>query len=245
MLPDVLIVGAQKAGTKATASNLSLHSDIIFGDEFHFFDRHWENGVDWYKKRIFDIKSKKPQATFIGERTPAYICFEKHFVRIKETIPEVKMIVLLRNPTKRAISQNNMYWKRVCRDNGKVDENGVPNELCDPVDFHRRFEWSLKNLSPWIWRGNYHKQLIDGYKHFPKEQFHIGVTEKIISDTDGEYNKMFRFIGIEPKRFEYKANPTQQLLFPLPKTLDMLDEYYRPHNERLFDLLGYEIPEWQ
>ena len=49
-LPDVIIVGVKKCGTRALLEYLRAHPDVRApGPEVHFFDRHYDRGLDWYR----------------------------------------------------------------------------------------------------------------------------------------------------------------------------------------------------
>ena len=49
-LPDVIIIGAKKSGTRALLEFLRLHPSVrAAGPELHFFDRNYQKGIEWYK----------------------------------------------------------------------------------------------------------------------------------------------------------------------------------------------------
>ena len=49
-LPQALIIGVKKGGTRALLEFLRVHPDIRApGPESHFFDRHYNRGLDWYR----------------------------------------------------------------------------------------------------------------------------------------------------------------------------------------------------
>ncbi|CDQ68302.1 unnamed protein product [Oncorhynchus mykiss] len=49
-LPQALIIGVKKGGTRALLEFLRLHPDIrALGSEPHFFDRHYARGLHWYR----------------------------------------------------------------------------------------------------------------------------------------------------------------------------------------------------
>ena len=49
-LPDVIIIGVKKCGTRALLEFLRAHDDVRApGPEVHFFDRHYDKGLDWYR----------------------------------------------------------------------------------------------------------------------------------------------------------------------------------------------------
>lgn len=67
--------------------------------EIHFFDSNYEKGIGWYEK-IFRGRREKA----IGEATPAYLYRERVTQLIKKYIPDVKLIVVVRDPVDRAYS---------------------------------------------------------------------------------------------------------------------------------------------
>ncbi|GFU03331.1 heparan sulfate glucosamine 3-O-sulfotransferase 4 [Trichonephila clavipes] len=49
-LPGAIIIGVKKGGTRALLEMLRLHPDVVApGPEIHFFDRHYEKGLPWYR----------------------------------------------------------------------------------------------------------------------------------------------------------------------------------------------------
>lgn len=49
-LPDVIVIGAKKSGTRAILEFLKIHPDVrAAGRETHFFDRFYDRGLDWYR----------------------------------------------------------------------------------------------------------------------------------------------------------------------------------------------------
>ena len=49
-LPEAIIIGVKKAGTRALLEFLRIHPDVRApGPEPHFFDRNYDLGYDWYR----------------------------------------------------------------------------------------------------------------------------------------------------------------------------------------------------
>lgn len=49
-LPNALIVGVKKGGTRAVLEFIRIHPDVrALGTEPHFFDRNYDRGLDWYR----------------------------------------------------------------------------------------------------------------------------------------------------------------------------------------------------
>ena len=56
----------------------------------HFFDRHFDRGVDWYKRQF----NTGPHDTQYGEATPDYLYDPEARDRMAATLPEAKLIVI-------------------------------------------------------------------------------------------------------------------------------------------------------
>ncbi|KAJ8386204.1 hypothetical protein AAFF_G00176280 [Aldrovandia affinis] len=51
-LPQAIIIGVKKGGTRALLEALRVHPDVrAVGNEPHFFDRHYDKGLDWYRSQ--------------------------------------------------------------------------------------------------------------------------------------------------------------------------------------------------
>uniref|UniRef100_A0A0L8IGT5 Sulfotransferase domain-containing protein n=1 Tax=Octopus bimaculoides TaxID=37653 RepID=A0A0L8IGT5_OCTBM len=65
-MPQALIIGVKKGGTRAVLEFLRLHPDVRApGPEPHFFDRHYHNGLEWYRRHAGKIVST-PDKMFSG-----------------------------------------------------------------------------------------------------------------------------------------------------------------------------------
>ena len=111
--PDFLVIGAQKAGTTSLFSLLSKHPNTYLppGKEVRFFssDLLYAKGAEWYFRENF--RAAKP-TDVTGEVSPQYMCHDKVPGRIKELLPNIKFIVILRHPLKRAFSHYQMSVRR-------------------------------------------------------------------------------------------------------------------------------------
>lgn len=123
-LPDFIIGGAPKCGTTSLHFILGQHPDIgIPDDEINYFDaddpilhpdfffmergrlRWYEPSAqrDWYAGRFAPFADKR----FIGEDSTVYLFSETAPWRVRETLPDAKVVFMLRDPVRRAYSQ---YW---------------------------------------------------------------------------------------------------------------------------------------
>ena len=109
-LPTFIIAGVQKGGTTALSAFLSNHSQVSFAakKEVHFFDRK-SNANKKIESYLNSFQTwNYTQSIFppvVGESTPFYIASRFACKRIAQEIPNVKIIILLRNPVARAYSE--------------------------------------------------------------------------------------------------------------------------------------------
>lgn len=102
--PDFIVAGASKSGTSSIYFYLSRHPQILLSHtkEIDFYWQNYKRGIDWYLAHFPTITDRNDFIT--GEATPNYLRFPKVAQRIKDTFPQTKIIILLRNPADRAIS---------------------------------------------------------------------------------------------------------------------------------------------
>ena len=102
-LPGFLGIGTQKGGTTYLHGLLQQHPQVFLAHqkELHYFSLHQGQGLEWYANHF--SKAKADQRC--GEITPYYLFHPLAAERIHTAIPEVKLIVLLRDPVERALSQ--------------------------------------------------------------------------------------------------------------------------------------------
>lgn len=133
LLPNFIIIGAQKGGTSSMFSYLKQHPQLQLPDikEIHFFDNNYQKGSTWYKSHfpLIIVKNK-----LTGEASPYYL-FHPHVPqRVIQLCPKVKLIVMLRNPADRAYSHYMMQNKR------KIDPLPTFEEAIDAEESRLRDE---------------------------------------------------------------------------------------------------------
>jgi hypothetical protein len=112
--PTFLGIGAPRAGTTWLNTLLPSHPDVYtptLRDEINFFDRYYERGLGWYET-LFPPAEHAGRYQAIGEISPQYLECDECPERIFTTLPESKLIVMLRHPVNRAYSQYGFYVQR-------------------------------------------------------------------------------------------------------------------------------------
>ncbi len=194
MLPNLIVIGAQKCGTSALNYYLSLHPEVSMSrpKELNFFieERNWPRGIDWYKGH-FDA-----EARVRGEASPNYTAFPQHQgvpERMHSVVPDARLIYMIRDPLERIGAHwVHNYAKR--REKGTLAET-----LTHP------------NTS-YVTRSMYAMQLERFLVHYPKERVLVFQQSELRLKRMETLRRIFEFIGVDPDfrhpRFEQERHQT-------------------------------------
>lgn len=191
---DFILAGAQKSGTTALHYFLEKHPRITMGDqeEMHFFDDD-----DLFSATVdYDLLHRhfRPVArsTIAGECSPSYLYWKPAAERIWNYNPQVKLLVLLRNPVERAFAHWNMQ-----RFKGR--------EPLDFLDAVKEEKSRIAGAPPrearrfaYVDRGFYVQHLERFFRFFSREQMMIIKFEKFRQEQRETLDSIFSFLGVKP-----------------------------------------------
>jgi len=251
VLPDFLIIGAARSGTTSLYEYLTQHPSVIpgVGKEVYFFDKEFGKGINWYKsffptkisKSRLENKLKKNCIT--GEATPRYLHYPHTPKRVFDIIPNVKLIVLLRNPIDRAYSHYQMEVgsgkeELSFEDAIEQEENRIVNDM-KKMEKNENFYSVNFYRKSYLTRGIYVDQLKRWFEYFPREQFLILKSEDLYSNPSEVYQQVLDFLDLS--KFElnsFKAHRMRKYSAVSDETRKKLADYFKPYNEQLYQLLG-------
>lgn len=258
LMPDFIIIGAMRGGTTSLYRYLTDHPQIgsAYMKEVHFFDVYYHKGLSWYRSQ-FPSSVQKYYAervqkhTFVtGEASPYYLFHPHAPQRIAKTLPQVKLVVLLRNPVSRAYSH---YYHEVAGGHETLsfeeaidrEEERIGKEVEKLAGNGRYVSFNHRHFS-YLSRGIYVDQLKVWMELFPKEQFLILKSEDFYADPAAGLKQVLQFInvpdvGIKDLKEEYEQLNTTKPPKMEPTTRKRLMEYFEPHNTRLYDYLGVDF----
>jgi hypothetical protein len=176
--PDFIGIGAQKAGTSWIHACLYEHPQIYMPPEkeLHFFSRHYSKGFAWYEEHF----AKCPEGRLAGEFSPTYLYDPEAPQRMHAHLPDVKLIVCLRDPVERAVSAYRYAIKM-----GTIP----PSVTFDEV---------VRTRPAYVEHGFYHAQLTRYLKFFDKAQLLITIYEEISEDPARFIRDVYHFLGVDP-----------------------------------------------
>lgn len=180
---DFLVVGAMKSGTTSLHKYLSTNPELFLPKkkEVNFFakDEEFSKGLAYYEEYFSDNMSK-----VCGEVSPLYMMIEASPERIFNAYPEMKIIMVLRDPIKRALSHHNMMRKR---DEEKTEWSEWVGQLESGIE---------GGSSTYISCGLYGASLQKFMRYFDRESIHIIFMEELESDPVGTMQKISNFLGV-------------------------------------------------
>lgn len=241
---DFLICGAQKGGTSALDVYLREHPDICMANkkEVHYFDNdeYFSTGKPDYSMYHAAFSPEKKHK-ILGESTPIYMYWKDSPKRIWEYNPNMKLIVLLRNPIERAYSHWNMERSLNADNLSFWDAIKNEKERCDMAltEQHRVYSY--------IDRGLYLEQLRRLWAYFPKDRTLILKSEDLKENPDEILNCICEFLGVSQfkniKAKNVHARPYVSRISE--KEIDYLRSIYTPGIKQLEVELNWDCSNWQ
>lgn len=243
-LVNFVVAGVQKGGTRALRHFLEQHPEIGLSrpdiPETHFFDRRIlrvKPGSYQAYHQLYDPDALACKA--VGDITPIYVFDPDIHPRIHAYNPDMKIIVLLRDPVARAYSQWAMEYQR------DTESRPFLKALLH--------EWKLSRSQPrhpvhsYVQRGFYARQLERLFDCFPRENCLILRSEELKEQHGDTLVRVCRFLGVDeahvppPERVH-----TRRYDAPIPKALAfVLRRIFASDIRRLERLMGWDCSHWR
>lgn len=252
--PDFIVVGAQRSGTTSLFRALMSHpqaSRPTAHKGVNYFDLNYFRGWNWYLAHFPLARLRWPRAQLadepkVFEASGYYLYHPFAIERMARDLPDVKIVVMLRDPVERAYSA---YQHELARG---FEWESFPTaldleeaRLVGEIDRMRRdpsYESFSHRHHSYLHRGHYAEQLERAFSFFPRHQVHVMVSEDFFANPADEFASLSDFLGLGPAtnaHFErYNAQPRSALD---PATRERLRAYYAPHDERLVEELGRQL----
>ncbi|KAM4828989.1 heparan sulfate glucosamine 3-O-sulfotransferase 4 isoform 1-T1 [Thomomys bottae] len=254
-LPQALIIGVKKGGTRALLEAIRVHPDVrAVGVEPHFFDRNYEKGLEWYR----NVMPKTVEGQLTMEKTPSYFVTSEAPKRIHSMAKDIKLIVVVRNPVTRAISD---YTQTLSKkpEIPTFEVLAFKNRTLGLIDA----SWSAIRI------GIYALHLENWLQYFPLSQILFVSGERLIVDPAGEMAKVQDFLGLKRVVTEKHFYFNKTKGFPClkkpedssaprclgkskgrthpridPDVIHRLKKFYKPFNRMFYQMTGQDF-QWE
>jgi hypothetical protein len=191
---DFMIIGAQKCGTTSLAEQLASHPDVDFcaEKEPEYFSKVKDPFNQSTLNEYHALYQGEPN-NMRGEASTSYF-FTNEYPETPERLfkynPDLKLILLLRDPVSRVVSH--LYHR--------MRKGLVPNG---------DMALALETSNDYIERSLYAKQLNHYLKVFPKEQIHIMIFEDYVPNQAGHLVDVMNFLGLDPLTLPDSSSSTE------------------------------------
>ena len=254
--PTFLIIGAQRCGTTSMFKTLAQHPDVarpFLRKGIHYFDKNYERTFDWYRGH-FPLKAaararRRGRAPHTGESSPYYM-FHPHAVdRIAEDLPNVRLLMLVRDPVERAYSAHAHEYARgfetlgfeeaIAAEPGRID--GIEQQMrADPTLDSAAFQHNA-----YAARGRYIEQIERITDIVGHDRLHVVDSGDFFSDPAQTFWEVEAFLGLRHSAdlvFE-QHNARRRSSMPTSVRAE-LDDHFKPWDEALATWWG-RTPSWR
>ena len=262
--PKLLIIGAQKSGTTTLFDLLEAAPEFCGADvkEVGFFihDMFYRKGESWYLRKFKNCG----KTTINFEATPEYLYYPDVPRKIYSFDKAIKFIVVMRDPSARCYSAWNMfrnfnkhspreiYEKFAQYANPPIREaaksllfaENFPTFERAVADDIERYKIKSNDLEPsFVRRGIYCEQIENYLQTFSLSDF-LFLEQRELSRPSFVLNKIADFLGVEINEALVKGPVLSNSGIygkneeNIEDVMSMLKEFYRPHNEKLFNKIG-------
>jgi hypothetical protein len=254
MTDRFFVVGAQRCGTTYLHSLLDEHPDIVMAKpaipepKFFFDDDLFARGLDWYNEHFFPDEG---DSRLRGEKSVGYLESDVAAERLAASYPDSRIVVSLRNPIDRAVSN---YWFTV--DNHLEDlpiEEALMRESAGRVE--RDGEWFVARgrriaANPYLYRrrGVYVEDLPRWTRLFGRDRMHIMVFEDTIG-SERAITDLYEFLGVDsavrPETLKTVVHASSGRGSIDEDLRQSLADYFEPHNRRLSEEFSLDLSAWE
>lgn len=205
------VLGSAKCGSTSPCSHLDQYSDICFSEpkEPVFFEAEYERGLDYYHRRYFEPWSGEP---IVAERRTHNLMLPFVPERIRVSLLDAKLVVILRDPVYRAYSH---WWHRysrrlesdelrtACRANLACIRAGITYAgECGTAEWPDNLRLDQKNAASrsvvYLWLRHYAEQIERYLASFPRERLEILFFEDLEFDPAAVARRVWTFLGLDP-----------------------------------------------
>lgn len=255
MGPDFLIVGAQRCGTTSLFKTLMQHPDVaapFLRKGIHYFDKSYERGLNWYRGH-FPLSAssrlrRRGRQPITGESSPYYMFHPLAPARIAADLPEVRVLVLLRDPVERAYSAHAHELAR--------GFETLPFEQALEAEPDRvRGERARMLAEPgyasdhwqhhaYVTRGEYVDQLLTLEAALGRQRVLVLDSGDFFAEPAPVFAQVAEFLGLASSDRIVFAQHNARTRSPLPVVVRRrLEQHFLPYDERLTTWWG--TPSWR
>lgn len=258
MLPGFLIVGAQRCGTTTMYRALSEHPAVlkaVLHKGVHYFDLNYGQPLSWYRAHFPLLPRARAVQRSLGvipttfESSPYYMFHPLAADRIAAVLPDVKLLMLVRDPVERAYSaftherargfESERFERALELEDARLDGEAM-RMAADPGYLSMSHQHHAYRA-----RGEYIDQLERFEGLFGRDRMHVVDSGDFFTEPEPVYDAVLRFLGLPhagyPAFERHNARPRSAM----PEAARAaLEAHFLPYDERLARWTG-QVPSWR
>jgi hypothetical protein len=251
-LPHVILAGVQRSGTTALFEALYRLPNVERprrGKGSHYFSYNYYRGWEWFQSQFPTtawadrVESKTGLPLFCFDACPYYLFHPFAVERMAHALPDVKVMVMLRDPVRRAESHFHHSVSHGHEDLTFHDALDREDErIAGEID-RMESDWSYWSHGhehhSYFSKGLYVEQLERLYRHYDKDQVMVIQSEEFYRDPNPVLADVTQWLGLPPVSLTASDDRNGHKYDKMDAEMrSHLIELYREPNERLYDLLG-------
>lgn len=257
VLPDLVVAGAQRCGT--TSLTEALHRLPVverprLGKGSHYFSYNHHRGWDWFqgqfptKRQAAAVEAAHGRPLFVFDACPYYLFHPFAIERLAEELPGAKVLVMLRDPVRRAESH---YHHSVAHGHETLSFqealDAEPGRLAGEVDKMAADPtyWSLHHEHhSYVSKGQYAGQIRRLWDAIDRESTMIVQAEAFYRDPTSQLGAITDWLGLPPVTLAERDDRNSHDYEPMTAEIRArLEAAFAESNAELYELLGQRF-EW-
>lgn len=252
VLPDLVLAGVQRSGTTALTEALYRLPNVERprrGKGSHYFSYNYHRGWEWFQSQFptetwaSSVERRTGRPLFCFDACPYYLFHPFAVERLAQALPEVKVLVMLRDPVRRAESH---FHHSVSHGHEQLSFTEAlaaePARLAGEDD-RMQEDWTYWSHShehhSYVTKGLYVEQLERLFHHYPRSQVLVVQSEAFYRRPDEVLARLTDWLTLPPVGLERGDDRNGHRYRPMDDAMRRrLIEIYREPNERLYRLLG-------
>ena len=201
-------------------------------------------GLKWYRGNF--PNRARTRGKLVGEASPSYLLHPLGPERVREVVPDARLIALVRNPVDRALSHYNhevalgrepLSFEDALDAEDERLRGQLERMKADPRYFSREW-WSHTYKA----RGRYAEQLERWLAVFPREQLLVLSSDELGSEPERAHAQVLEFLRAAPQRLDSYPRVYEREYEPMEReTRARLAAEFEEPNRRLYRLLGRDL----
>lgn len=238
-MPDYCIIGAQKSGTTSLYSYLALHPQVkpSYVKEIHYYNDYYNKGQKWYRAHFPLGPLERAKRDFItGEASTMYLHDSVSARRMFADVPDIKLMLVLRNPVDRAVSH---YHHRI---RSGRETRSFEDAMSRALSNARAGEFTSGTETDYLRYGCYAKDIKRWLEVFPEEQLRVIQAEALFENPAPIFKDVSDFLGIDylkpvsSRKFNAGGYVKDEVSLQAE-----LEEYFKPFNADLYSMKSVDF----